>query len=310
MVEPNQLPRNSKAFLSPSTRPQKRRKTKHSQAFESEAPDTAQAHPDLQKPTVTLSTPQEATIISGVTALPPEILPPALYHLQHKYALATMSIISSSKINQKVRALISHMERFSFADLNAKPGVVILHAKANVASKMISVVEIAKRQIEEEKGRWWQYCGVQPLLEELRAREKKKDTLQAEGRTIKQWQEGQKSGPFQGNDETEEVASKPEARKADNVVSTEETMEVEEDVGEEAFQTMTNVGNIGNGATAHEILARPKVRATPIMSIYMARVPVPELKERYGYVQSMPRMKAGLHMLTRYLQREDQRMTF
>jgi len=201
---------------------------------------------------------------------PAEILPPALAHLQHKYALATMAVNSSSKINQKVRNLISHMEKFSFADLKAKPGLVILHAKADVASKLVSIVEIAKREIEQEKGRWWQYSGVTGRLEELKAREKKNnDPGKIEGRTIKQWQEDPRSGGHKGVAAREEMATEVEAGpKAKS--RTQSAASAEE---EEAFQTMANLGNVGN---------RPKMRAVPIMSIYMARVPIPELKELYG----------------------------
>lgn len=208
-------------------------------------------------------------------APPPDILPPALALLQHKYALATMAVNSSSKINQKVRILISHMERFSFADLKAKPGLVILHATADVASKMVTIVEIAKREVEKEKGKWWQYSGVTGRLEELKAREKKKnDPGKVEGRTIKQWQEDAKSESRKGDAVAEEVVNEaeagPKARSGAQITASAEEDEAED---EEAFQTMTDLGNVGN---------RPKVRAVPIMSIYMARVPVPELKELYG----------------------------
>lgn len=284
MAKPNRLPKDPKAILTPSPRPQKRLKTNHPSATEGHAPSTIKAQPGhasgtvqaflgFKQPPVTVSTPQEALIPSSIMGPPPEILPPALALLQHKYALATMAVNSSSKINQKVRILISHMERFSFADLKAKPGLVILHAKADVASKMVSIVEIAKREVEKEKGRWWQYSGVTARLEELKAREKKKnDPGKVEGRTIKQWQEDPKSGGRKGKAVAEEVMNEAEAGpKARSEAQSTASAEEEED--DEAFQTMTKLGNVGNES---------KVRAVPIMSIYMARVPVPELKELYG----------------------------
>jgi len=276
-MKPSKTP---KYALTPSTRPQKRLKTNHSAAPGSDAREVfgpAQLDHHITRPTTLLTL--QTILPSSDTIPPPEILPPALAHLQHKYALATMSFTSSSKINQKVRVLISHMEKFSFADLNAKPGVVVLQAKAPVAAKMVSVAEIAKREIEKEKGKWWQYSKVDGRLEELKGREKqKKDSGKGDGMTIKHWQEGQNRGANEGGDAMKDVMDGADAglsSKVQNVAS------AEEDEDDEAFQTM-NVGDTGKGAGAPEVLARSKVRAIPIMTIYMARVPVPELKELCG----------------------------
>ncbi|MCJ1389195.1 hypothetical protein MMC18_002050 [Xylographa bjoerkii] len=181
-----------------------------------------------------------------------------------------MSIISSSKITQKVRSLRTHLEKFSFADLNAKPGVVALHAKANMASKMISVVEIVKREVEKEGGRLYQYSRLASLLEEVKQKkpkiEKEGENAVANGKTLEEWQAAQNANA--------EVPSQP----AVNDVEMQEQDRVEE---EEAFETMLEKGpedqvNVPNPGE------RKKVRAIPLMTIYLSRVPIPDFKQLYG----------------------------
>ncbi|MCJ1243426.1 hypothetical protein MMC30_000623 [Trapelia coarctata] len=277
MGDSKKASKTPKFVLTPSTRPQKRVKTNESPKSGSNARVVfVPEQTDHQRLGSIISSTLQAAAPPNITIPPPETLPPALAHLQHKYALATMTFSSSSKINQKVRALISRMEKFSFADLNAKPGVVILQAKAPVAVKMVSVVEIAKREIEKEKGKWWQYSKVEGRLEELKERVKKKNDTKGEGKTLKEWQAEQKSETNEGGDAMEEVVDEAEAAPKLKVQT---AASAEEDEDDEAFQTMADVGDTGKGASAP---GRPKVRAIPIMTICMARVPVPELKESYG----------------------------
>ena len=184
------------------------------------------------------------------------ILPPELAHLEKKYEFATMSIISSVKMEQKVRSLLSHLARFSYADIHCKPGVVALHAKANVAGKMISIVEIAKREIQQAKGHWWQYSRCHGDLMEWRRKEAKaKNESAATG------------GNVIRIGHAEELRSIKE-----------ESMDLDgADEEEVAFQE-TSPKQIGA-----QVEARKKVRAVPVMTIYMSRVPIPEFKAIYGY---------------------------
>ena len=190
---------------------------------------------------------------------PPPVLPPQLSHLTKKYNFATMSINTGSKIEQKVRILISHLSRFSFLDREAKPGVVALRARSNVASKLISVVEIAKRDIEskERSGKWYQYSRVSGELKEIpKVKPSKGSKNQAQddagkkqgGRTIKDWN-------FQH-------------RQADAPKDLESG---DEDGEEEAFETMAD-------AVAKPGAKDTKLRNIPVLTIYMSRVPVSELR--------------------------------
>ena len=199
-----------------------------------------------------------------------QILPRQLQHLNGRYDFVTMSIVSSARIEQKVRSLLSHLARFSFADPKAKPGVVILHAKASVAGKMISVIEIAKRNIEKERGKWWQYSSVHGEITEL----KEKMTKAPHSRkTLLEWEKEQKDGAEGGTGEVQEVTKES--------TTAHEPHPAEE---EDAFETMGQ-GDPNNGVISiEETEPRKKLRSVPIMTVYMSRVPLAELKQAFGYV--------------------------
>jgi hypothetical protein len=90
--------------------------------------------------------------------------------LASTHDISYISIISSSQIEKKVTAVLNHLSPPTSA---AKPAVVILHSKAKVASKLISVVEIAKREIAGGGGKWFQYNVVEGGLEERERVEEK-----------------------------------------------------------------------------------------------------------------------------------------
>ena len=262
-----------KSYASPSKSLQKRQK-KNVLPVTGEAP---QPTSDPQKPSPTTEPVAEtANIVTSEPAAGPEvisdILPPSLRHLYIRYAFATMSISSSSKIIQKVRSLRKHLDKFSFVDLKAKPGVVALSAKANMASKMISVVEIVKRESEKEGGRLYQYSRLESLLAELKEKmpkvEKEAEKSGSKGKTLREWQAAQ--------DKSVEVS----LQSAKIAVEMEEQDKVDE---EEAFETAAEKGS-RDQAKGSNVEERKKVRAVPTMTIYLSRVPVPELKQLYGSV--------------------------
>ena len=188
--------------------------------------------------------------------LPIGILPPELYHLQSKYEFTSMSIISSSKIELKVRNLQRRLEKFSFADIKAKPQVVALHANAPVVSKMVTVIQIVKKNIEKEKGKWWQYSKLQGQIMELEETPKKGN---GGDKTLREWQRVQAA--------------------AGGLVSATANVEdegVEAGDGDPAFEMMDSKDQ--------GIETRKKVRAVPVMTIYMSMVPVKEFKDLYGSV--------------------------
>ncbi|MCJ1440179.1 MAG: hypothetical protein MMC23_000662 [Stictis urceolatum] len=211
------------------------------------------SQPTPQKPTWPLSSLEDLPKGKGpqthTTALPEVIIPQDLAHLTRKYNIATMSIISSSKIEQKVGSLLKHLSAFSFADLDAKPGLVVLYAKASCACKLVSALEIAKREVGPGGGRLWQYSRVSGGLIEFKEREKgsgKEGGRRLDGKV-------EREGKGKGRDgEDEEGMEKGDGSES-----------------EVAFET-------------YKGKERKKVRAVPNLTVYLSRVPVPELKEKFG----------------------------
>lgn len=142
------------------------------------------------------------------------------------------------------RSLDVLLRRIDFADAKARPGVVMLYAKAAVAGKLVSVVEVVKREVEgrgsarvgDRGGVWFQYSGL------------------GEG-----------------------VAVVPRRGGGDMGV---EEMEVDEEeegggVDEAVFEMMkTRKERLVEGTE--------KVRAVPVMTVYLSRVRIEKLKNAYG----------------------------
>lgn len=203
-------------------------------------------------------------------------LPPQVRHLSSNYDFTTMSILSSAKIAEKVKILLFRVEKFSFADPKSKPGIVVLHAKSEVASKMISIVQIARQDIEHNKGKWWQYSKLDGQTAELKTKPvKRRDS----GKTLSKWQKERAGG---GSKEVKEVGGERE-RASEDVQHDHEVADGDEEM-EDAFGSMLNPKEADPGAKQSGNGSGGKIRAIPVMTIYFARVPVPGLKELYGYV--------------------------
>lgn len=158
---------------------------------------------------------------------------------RNAFTIENMNIISASSIQKKVtRAVDAIVGRTA-----PKQVVVELRAKAPVTSKMISVVEIAKRQIALKGEKWYQYSKVEQVLLERKA----------EGKNLQD--------------------SKKTKEKEDGPI--EQDNKDEEDEEEEAFETMkTPFERANEGAI--------KVRAMPVMTIYLTHARIDELKKAYG----------------------------
>lgn len=101
-------------------------------------------------------------------ALPTEPHEELLAELKGKYEIITTSVISSSKINNKVTAVLSHLGHVDLFSQDSRPGVMMLHARAADASKMVTVMEIAKRRMGEIGQAWYQYNRVYEVAEAAR----------------------------------------------------------------------------------------------------------------------------------------------
>jgi hypothetical protein len=82
---------------------------------------------------------------------------PTTPDLSARYTVLQLSVISSSSISNRTTSLISHVK--STPEDN-KPAVVALHAKAPVVNKLISIVEIAKRDLKDNGQKVYQYNAL------------------------------------------------------------------------------------------------------------------------------------------------------
>ncbi|KAI1750774.1 hypothetical protein F4782DRAFT_232796 [Xylaria castorea] len=188
----------------------------------------------------------------------------ALDVIDARYEVQLQSVISSSKIQQRVTAMLRHLtpptQSSSTESSSTEPPpdtatsktrVSILRAKATEAGKLVSIAEIAKREIEEEQpagsdgkaSRWFQYIA---LGEELIQKPRN------EGNTIIE----------------ETVLGGPNADKRDH----------DEDDEFEVMKTPFE----------RAIEGRPLVRGVPVMSLFLSRSSIEELKKRYGEQTNVP----------------------
>lgn len=167
-----------------------------------------------------------------------------MQELGGKYHIMTTSVISSSKINKKVTSVLSHLSHVDLFDPNSRPGVIMLHAKDKDASKMVTVIELAKRKLSEAGQPWFQYNRVYQVAEEPRTSSKNKVDRRVENQSIIE----------------------------DTILGGAEEDEDEDE--EDAFEPMENV---------FEQAVREKPAAkhpNTYMSMFLARVPIPELQAK------------------------------
>ena len=204
------------------------------------------------------STPQYAPPVSHphtdaskdvVPATAPSVVDDAWRQVFH---VEEMNIITSSSIQKKAsRAIDVIIDRGA----QKSPAVVELHAKGPATAKMITVVEIAKRQIGLGEGKWFQYNKVQQVMAEREKKERKERAHKERGKE-------KDKGEVEEDDE-------------------------EEDEEDGAFETMKTPFERANEA-------RPKVRAVPIMTIYLSRTRIEVLRKAYGLVEGFLSLSSSL----------------
>ena len=158
--------------------------------------------------------------------------------LEDTHDVTSMSIISSSKIEQKVARALQVLSEYPAVPL-AKPKVLMLHSKAAVASKMISIAEITKREIVKNGGKWYQYNKLGEVIEG------KKEKRGGLGKERSAMEDVSMAG--NGNDEAGNAS-------------------------EEEFETMKT-------PFERAIEGKPKIRATPVMTLYLSRVRIESLRK-------------------------------
>lgn len=96
-----------------------------------------------------------------------DYLPPSLRHLETKINFVSLLIKSSSKMQQKVRPMLGLLRHNEAGVDGRKLNVMVLRATANCASKLIAIVEIAKRELGQEQVKWWQYSNLSGVKQHL-----------------------------------------------------------------------------------------------------------------------------------------------
>lgn len=194
----------------------------------------------------TQAKPNKRQRVGYSTAIMPTTLPmqpheEILQELKGKYSIATTSVIASTKINKKVTQVLSHLGHVDLFSQSSVPGVMMVHARANDANKMVTVMEIAKRQMNQAGQPWYQYNRVYEVADGRGSR------ANAAGR---------------GADQTV----------IENTVL--EGGDADEDDDDDAFEPVE---------TTFERAIREKPAEeskTTYMSIFLSRVPMPELQSK------------------------------
>ncbi|KAI6089874.1 hypothetical protein F4821DRAFT_43935 [Hypoxylon rubiginosum] len=157
-----------------------------------------------------------------------------LQAVESKYEVQVQSVISSSKIQKKVTSILRYLAVPPNGDAVSpaqKTRVVVLRAKASDAGKLVSIAEIAKRELGKDNDGehvWYQYIS---LGEEL------KEIPRDDGNTIIE------ETRLGGDDDDFETMKTPFER---------------------------------------AIEGQPRLRGVPIMSLFLCRASIEELKKRYG----------------------------
>ncbi|CAK7272156.1 hypothetical protein SEPCBS119000_004975 [Sporothrix epigloea] len=88
------------------------------------------------------------------TKLPLESFTAVLKDLEPKYIVRTLSVISSTRMEKRIKAVLEHLASSSTQlakkdTTAALPSIVLLHARAADANKLISIVEVVKRRMRQ-----------------------------------------------------------------------------------------------------------------------------------------------------------------
>lgn len=187
-------------------------------------------------------------------------LPEQLDHLHANYSFSSIEIGGYSRYDQAVQAVARLVGRFNVTDMHMKPTIVVLTSMATFAGRLIAIVEGAKARIAVDKDQWFQYNEMHGVIVPKKSKIEKRI---GGGQMLRGWDEEQKS----------KTKAKEVAKDGDG-----EAMDVDEDV----FQTMARRKSVDFQAVLES--ENNKIRHTPVITIFLARLRVPELATLYGYV--------------------------
>lgn len=153
-----------------------------------------------------------------------------------------------------MRLILQHIKPAGLNEDEQKPVVVALRAKLAVAGKMISIVEIVKKNIQETDGQWWQYSTTAVLGQNATTENSITSALPAHS---------------SGTSPSSCRRGGPGKSKRDLV----DGPTFEQD---DVFETMLS------SDSTYEREASLDTTDRAHMIVYLASVPIPELQELYG----------------------------
>ncbi|KAB5554815.1 hypothetical protein GE09DRAFT_141468 [Coniochaeta sp. 2T2.1] len=227
------------------------------------ARDSSSSHPNNPPSTAT-------------TSLSAQPLQALISDLSPKYNIKTLSVISSTSISKRIDSVLTHLGRISAWDSTVLPGVVLLYARSASTNKLITIAETVRRRIHEAGQKWYQYN----LLYEM------------------EWAAGkqQQQQKPQGENGVETIIE-------DTIMSIDAEGEGDakkEEEEEDDFEVMATP----QAQTIFEraVHGEEKARQMAHMSIFLSRIPIPELKARENfavqsneeYINHVQRKRAGL----------------
>lgn len=150
--------------------------------------------------------------------------------------------------------MLSHLGHIDMWDIECVPGVVMLHARAGEANKLVTVMELAKRRLTESGYKWYQYNRVYEVAEERRVEGTKKND---------------------GTDHSKNKTTDDSLMVIDDTLLEKE--EGDEDDEADAFEPIKTLMDL-------TIQDKPATESkNAYMSVFLSRVPMPELKAMPGF---------------------------
>lgn len=211
---------------------------------------------------------------SSISSVSHEPLRNLFDELSPKYDVKSLSILSSSSITKRVDSALQHLGRFDLYDSTVLPGIVLLYARSNSTSKLITIAETVRRRIHEGGQKWYQYNRLYEM----------------------EWAAKQNQKQNQDQNHNRNHNKPVETLVEDTVMLSVDSQDVE-DEDDDDFETMQSRTVFERAVHGEE-----KAKQMACMSIFLSRIPVPELRAMENFaVQSNEehinyarRKKAGL----------------
>jgi len=204
---------------------------------------------------------QAQSVTQATTQTPLPDLPFPSSFSSQDYTIHALTVISSSKIHAKVSQTLALL--YSQPLSSALP-LIALTTKSTVANKLISIVEIVKREVaspeenDDKKRRLYQYTTIKGVVT---AGKQSRATNAGEGQRKRARQaeeiDGQAGAKKRKTEETQDHGAGSDAE------------------SEDAFVTQaTPLPAISSGASAQ--------RPVPYMTVFLSPVPIGQLRDAFG----------------------------